>query len=175
MTFTLKRFLYVTISRFSSALTFSGTPVISKITYLPSSHKWIGFCPTKTKIKKAVCSCKTFPGSFQVLCSVLGLELSMLLFICISHLRVRQCPRGSHLLLDARAETLSCTFIFYCIWWGILSTAVSLPVWRISPFLTKFDTCWWSRCITELTLSLPSKCCPTLPVCLYGEGQGVWS
>lgn len=47
--------------------------------------------------------------------------------------------------------------MFYCIWWGLLSTAVSLPVWRISPFLTKFDTCWWSRCITELTLFLPSR------------------
>lgn len=112
----LNDFCTLTSQGFLSAKTFSGTPVISKITHLTSSHKWIRFCPTKKKKRqRAVCSRKIFPGSFKVLCFLLGLELSMLLFICISHLWVRQCPRGSDSLLDARAKNWavpSCSIVF---------------------------------------------------------------
>lgn len=128
------------------------------------------FVPQKRKErkrKKAACSHKTFLGSFEVLCFLLGLELSMLLFICISHLWVRQCPRGSDSLLDARAKNWaipSCSIVSD----GVFSAVLCL--FLFGGYLLSWQSLIpaGDQGITELTLFLPSK------MLLYHSSSFIW-
>lgn len=117
--------------------------------------------------QKKVYSPKTFLGSFQVLCFLLSLELSMLVFICISHLWVRQCPRGSDLLLDARAKNRalpSCSIVFD----GGFSAVLCL--FLFGGYLLSWQSLIPAddQGVSQLTLFLPSK------MLLYRSGSFVW-